>query len=82
MMIPGRKSVVRGVLQKVKPKIVLLQEVKSVGFELHNHMSYVWNGPLWATDHDQGGGGMVLAMPPYLQSFVTSFGSNPSNRCV
>jgi exonuclease III len=52
MMIPGRKQVVQGVLQKVKPKIVFLQEVKSSRFELRGRMSYVWNGPFWATDHD------------------------------
>jgi hypothetical protein len=81
-MILGRKQVVRGVLQKVKLEIVFLQEVKSSGFELFNHMSYVWNGSFWATDHVQGRGGVVLAISSYLQSFVTSLGSDLSNCCV
>jgi len=41
MTIPGRKQFFGGVLQKVKPDVVFLQEVKSAGFELRNRMSYV-----------------------------------------
>lgn len=72
MTIPGRKQFFGGVLQKVKPDVVFLQEVKSAGFELRNRMSYVWNGPFWNTDHSQGGGGVVLAICPYLQSLFYS----------
>ena len=45
-------------------------------------MSYVTNGPFWARDHDQGGGGVVLAISPYLQNFVMASWSDPSNHCV
>ena len=45
-------------------------------------MSYVRNGPFWADDHDQGGGGAMLAISPYLQSFVMASWSDPSNHCV
>ena len=45
-------------------------------------MSYVRNGPFWARDHDQGGGGAMLAISPYLKSFVMASWSDPSNHCV
>jgi hypothetical protein len=44
-------------------------------------MSYVWNGPFWATDHVQGICGVVLAISSYLKKFVTALGSELRN-CV
>lgn len=33
-------------------------------------------------DHCQESGGVVLACPSYLQSFVVAHGSEPKDRCV
>lgn len=44
--------------------MVFVQELKASGFEHHNHMSYVWNGPFWTTNHSQGMGGWLLLCHP------------------
>ena len=80
-MIPGQKQLIQRVLQKVNLERVLRWEVKSIGFGHHKHMSYIQNGPFWATYHDQGRG-VVLAISPYLKKCITTSRRDPSTCCV
>ena len=66
MTILGHKKLVQGVLPNAKPYVAFLQEVKSNGFELHNHMSYVRNGSYFTRDHSEGTWGyLVLLLPTF-----------------
>lgn len=65
------------------PTIFYVQkELSCVHGNQRNHMSYVRNGSFWARDHDQGGGGAMLAISPYRQNFFMASWSDPSNHCV
>ena len=77
MTILGHNQLVRGVFPKDKPNVVFVQEVKASGFELHNQMNYVWNGPFWTRVH-----GLVSALYPYPQKFIKGHGVDLDNHCV
>ena len=51
--------------------MVFLQEVNSIGVDLHNHIIYVSNGPFWNIENFQEEEGVVLTISHYLHNFVT-----------
>ena len=56
-----------GVMEKNKPNVPFLQEVRYYAFLLYNHLRYVWNGPFGPQNTLKS---IVLTSSHYCYNFV------------
>eukprot|EP01018_Ginkgo_biloba_P000198 Gb_18971 [translate_table: standard] len=66
----GRRALLRSIVAKLRPNVLLLQEVKVIGFHLNMLLSSCSNGDFMVTSHDEGRGGVVCAVASWLSPYI------------
>ena len=81
---PDRKTIVKNFMNShAKFDIMMLQEVKMVGFNLDNALNFIYKDSFKiVTDHTKGKGGVALLINNKWNNSITNFGISPYNRAA
>ena len=81
---PDRKTIVKNFMNShAKFDIMMLQEVKMVGFNLDNALNFIYKDSFKiVTDHTKGKGGVALLINNKWNNSITNFGIYPCNRAA
>ena len=76
---PDRKFVVKNFLNaNGNIDLIMLQEIKFVGFMLESNLNFIWKDALkFSTNHPQGRGGVAILLSPKWDPRIKSFGFSP-----
>ena len=79
---PDRKIIVKNFMDsQAKSDIMMLQEIKTVGFNLDTALNFIYKDSFKiVTNHTKGKGGVALLVNPKWTHFITNFGISPCNR--
>jgi len=81
---PCIKGYVKSLCCENKDILVLyLQEVKVVGFKLHNNLNNMWlKGLNFSFSHLEGKGKVATILAPSLKKNIIDWGCDPTNRAL